>query len=55
MDDTSVPVIGFLQNTGHASDVHAARFAQQMNQLALVLESYQAAVRQAPGGVTGSR
>ncbi|MER6075861.1 hypothetical protein ABT187_45360 [Streptomyces sp. NPDC001817] len=29
----------------NTTDLHAARFAQQMNQLILVLESYQAAVR----------
>ncbi|MER6091300.1 hypothetical protein [Streptomyces bluensis] len=38
-----VPVTGLLQNTGHTTDLHAARFAQQMNQLAQVLENYQAA------------
>jgi hypothetical protein len=42
LDPAFVPVTGLLQNTGHTTDLHAARFAQQMNQLALVLESYQA-------------
>ncbi|MFF5010571.1 hypothetical protein ACFY3G_48230 [Streptomyces phaeochromogenes] len=45
VDPAFVPVTGLLTNTGHATDLHAARFAQQMNQLTLVLESYQAAVR----------
>ncbi|MET9036967.1 hypothetical protein [Streptomyces mirabilis] len=49
LDPAFVPVTGLLQNTGHTTDLHAARFAQQMNQLALVLESYQATVRR-PGG-----
>lgn len=40
-----VPLTGLLTSIGHTTDLHAARFAQQMNQLALVLESYQAAVR----------
>ncbi|MFB8177682.1 hypothetical protein ACFC8N_16775 [Streptomyces sp. NPDC055966] len=40
-----VPVTGLLTTTGHTTDLHAARFAQQMNQLALVLETYQAVVR----------
>ncbi|MGW1913224.1 hypothetical protein ACWCQS_21430 [Streptomyces sp. NPDC002076] len=45
LDAASVPVTGLLASTGHTTDLHAARFAQQMNQLVLVLESYQAAVR----------
>jgi hypothetical protein len=49
LDPAFVPVTGLLQNTGHTTDLHAARFAQQMNQLGLVVESYQATVRR-PGG-----
>ncbi|MER6062393.1 hypothetical protein ABT167_14595 [Streptomyces sp. NPDC001792] len=45
LDAESVPVTGLLANTGHTTDLHAARFAQQMNQLVLVLENYQAAAR----------
>ncbi|MFF4693735.1 hypothetical protein [Streptomyces sp. NPDC001307] len=45
LDATSVPITGLLAHTGHTTDLHAARFAQQMNQLILVLESYQAAAR----------
>ncbi|MGW7381878.1 hypothetical protein [Streptomyces sp. NPDC054794] len=45
LDPAFVSVTGLLQNTGHTTDLHAARFAQQMNQLALALDSYQAAVR----------
>ncbi|MFD7706979.1 hypothetical protein [Streptomyces sp. NPDC059786] len=45
LDPVFVPVTGLLQNTGLTTDLHAARFAQQMNQLTLVLDSYQAAVR----------
>ncbi|KAF5994141.1 hypothetical protein [Streptomyces sp. WAC00263] len=45
LDPAFIPVTGLLQNTGHTTDLHAARFAQQMNQLALVLESYQAVNR----------
>ncbi|WP_307519980.1 hypothetical protein [Streptomyces umbrinus] len=45
VDPAFVPVTGLLTNTGHATDLHAARFAQQMNQLTFVLESYQAATR----------
>ncbi|GAA2657583.1 hypothetical protein [Streptomyces vastus] len=45
LDPAFVPVTGLLTSTGHTTDLHAARFAQQMNQLALVLESYQAAAR----------
>lgn len=41
------PATGLLQNAGHATDLHAARFAQQMNQLTLVLASYQAAIHHA--------
>ncbi|MGN5380496.1 hypothetical protein ACQ4WX_35260 [Streptomyces lasalocidi] len=44
-DPAFVPVTGLLTSSGHATDLHAARFAQQMNQLALVLDSYQSAVR----------
>jgi hypothetical protein len=40
-----VPVTGLLQNTAHTTDLHAARFAQQMNQLTQVLDSYQVAAR----------
>ncbi|MER5541013.1 hypothetical protein ACWD4N_15720 [Streptomyces sp. NPDC002586] len=50
-DAAFVPVTGLLASTGHTSDLHASRFAQQMNQLTLVLESYQAAMRH-PGNVT---
>ncbi|MGW3626199.1 hypothetical protein [Streptomyces sp. NPDC000880] len=42
LDPAFVPVTGLLQNIGHPTDLYAARFAQQMNQLSLVLESYQA-------------
>jgi hypothetical protein len=52
LDPAFVPVTGLLQNTGHTTDLHAARFAQQMNQLGLVLESYQAVMRRT-AGVTG--
>lgn len=52
LDPTFVPVTGLLTSTGHTTDLHAARFAQQMHQLTLVLESYQAAVRHT-AGVTG--
>lgn len=45
LDPAFVPVTGLLQNTAHTTDLYAARFAQQMKQLALVLDSYQAAVR----------
>ncbi|MFE7277500.1 hypothetical protein [Streptomyces sp. NPDC057623] len=45
LDAGFVSVTGLLQNTGHTTDLHAARFAQQMNQLTQVLDSYQAAVR----------
>ncbi|MZG16174.1 hypothetical protein GTY44_22245 [Streptomyces sp. SID5914] len=45
LDAAFVPVTGLLASTGHTTDLHAARFAQQMNQLTLVLESYQAALR----------
>ncbi|MEU6512119.1 hypothetical protein [Streptomyces sp. NPDC046942] len=45
VDPAFVPVTGLLTSTGHTTDLHAARFAQQMNQLGLVLESYQSAVR----------
>ncbi|MFF3911023.1 hypothetical protein ACFYZJ_34890 [Streptomyces sp. NPDC001848] len=44
LDPAFVPVTGLLTSTGHTTDLHAARFAQQMSQLALALESYQAAV-----------
>ena len=52
LDPAFVSGAGLLQNTGHATDLHAARFAQQMNQLALVVESYQAVMRRT-AGVTG--
>ncbi|MCL7377033.1 hypothetical protein [Streptomyces sp. 35G-GA-8] len=42
LDASSVPVTGLLHGAGHAAELHAARFAQQMNQLTLVLDSYQA-------------
>ncbi|WP_406372709.1 hypothetical protein OH781_32065 [Streptomyces sp. NBC_01550] len=45
LDPAFIPAWGLLTSTGHATDLHAARFARQMNQLTLVLESYQAAVR----------
>ncbi|MEU8974835.1 hypothetical protein AB0D11_37220 [Streptomyces monashensis] len=45
------PATGLLTSTGHTTDLHAARFAQQMTQLALVLESYQAVLRH-PRSVT---
>ncbi|GAA2658748.1 hypothetical protein [Streptomyces vastus] len=45
LDPAFVPVTGLLTSTGHTTDLHAARFAQQMNQLTLALESYQAAMR----------
>ncbi|KOV62876.1 hypothetical protein [Streptomyces sp. MMG1121] len=45
LDPGFVPVTGLLASVGHTTDLHAARFAQQMNQLTLVLESYQIAVR----------
>ncbi|GGN96138.1 hypothetical protein GCM10011579_097240 [Streptomyces albiflavescens] len=45
VDPALIPACGLLTSTGHTTDLHAARFAQQMNQLTLVLESYQAAVR----------
>ncbi|MGW3952868.1 hypothetical protein ACWEKM_18525 [Streptomyces sp. NPDC004752] len=45
LDPAFVPVTGLLQNTGHTTDLHAARFAQQMNQLTQDLDSYQATVR----------
>ncbi|MGW7530251.1 hypothetical protein [Streptomyces sp. NPDC054783] len=51
LDPASVPVTGLLAGTGHTTDLHAARFAQQMDQLSLVLDSYQAAVRHT-GNVT---
>ncbi|MFF4501603.1 hypothetical protein [Streptomyces sp. NPDC001401] len=47
LDPAFVSVTGLLQNMGHTTDLHAARFAQQMNQLTQVLDSYQAAVRRA--------
>ncbi|MER6566347.1 hypothetical protein ABT288_09190 [Streptomyces sp. NPDC001093] len=52
MDPAFVPVTGLLASVGHTTDLHAARFAQQMSQLALVLGSYQVAVRHI-GSVTG--
>ncbi|MBT2418068.1 hypothetical protein J7F01_08580 [Streptomyces sp. ISL-22] len=45
LDPAFVSVTGLLQNTGHTTDLHAARFAQQMNQLTQVLDSYLAAAR----------
>ncbi|MFF3919461.1 hypothetical protein ACFYZB_39745 [Streptomyces sp. NPDC001852] len=52
MDPGFVPVTGLLASVGHTTDLHAARFTQQMSQLALVLASYQVAVRHT-GYVTG--
>ncbi|MEU5308803.1 hypothetical protein [Streptomyces sp. NPDC021562] len=49
LDPAFVSVTGLLQNTGHTTDLHAARFAQQMNQLALVVESYQTVMRHTAG------
>ncbi|MGW2651543.1 hypothetical protein ACWC2T_43395 [Streptomyces sp. NPDC001393] len=49
LDAAFVPVTGLLASTGHTTDLHAARLAQQMNQVTLVLESYQAAVRHTGG------
>jgi hypothetical protein len=45
LDPAFVPVTGLLTSTGHTTDLHAARFAQQMNQLTQVLDSYQAAAQ----------
>ncbi|MFI1955994.1 hypothetical protein ACH437_29850 [Streptomyces xinghaiensis] len=39
------PATGLLQNAGHTTDLHAARLAQQVRQVIVVLESYQAVVR----------
>lgn len=47
LDPAFVPATGLLQNAAHATDLYAARFAQQMNHLTLLLESYQAAIRRA--------
>jgi hypothetical protein len=50
LDPAFVPATGLLTSTGHTTDLHAARFAQQMSQLTLVLESYQTVVRHTARG-----
>ncbi|MFF2811822.1 hypothetical protein ACFVT2_32545 [Streptomyces sp. NPDC058000] len=39
------PTDSLTANAGHTTDLHTARFAQPMNQLIAVLESYQAVMR----------